>query len=104
MSTKFRVVSLAVAVVMGVSLFAGCAKTDDKKQASTAPAASAASAAPAAQKPAQTVALKIWGGVPAENGPDKVCENFTKEFESKGIKATYERFVNDDNGNLKLDT
>lgn len=94
---KIRVMSLAIAVVMGISLFAGCSKSEEQKPA-------AATATPAAQKPAQTVTLKIWGGVPAENGPDKVCENFNKEFESKGIKAVYERFVNDANGNLKLDT
>ncbi len=50
------------------------------------------------------VRLVMWGGVPPESGPQAVCDSFNKEFASKGISIEYERFVNDDNGNLKLDT
>jgi multiple sugar transport system substrate-binding protein len=46
----------------------------------------------------------MWGGVPAEAGPQAVCDAFNKEFASKGITIEYERFVNDDQGNMKLET
>ena len=51
-----------------------------------------------------TIILRMWGGVPAESGPQKVCDNFNEEYKDKGIQVEYERFVNDDTGNLKLET
>ncbi len=59
-------------------------------------------AAAAASK--QPVKLVMWGGVPPEAGPQKVCDDFNAEFGPKGITVEYERFVNDDAGNMKLDT
>lgn len=53
---------------------------------------------------AAPVRLVMWGGVPPEAGPQAVCDNFNKEFADKGISIEYERFVNDDQGNMKLDT
>lgn len=52
----------------------------------------------------QPVKLVMWGGVPPEAGPQKVCDDFNAEFASKGITVEYERFVNDDAGNMKLET
>jgi len=49
-----------------------------------------------------TGALQVWGGVPGENGPDALCKAF--EEANPGTKITYTRYVNDDTGNLKLDT
>ena len=46
----------------------------------------------------------MWGGVPAEAGPQQVCDNFNELYKDKGIQVEYERFVNDDTGNLKLET
>ncbi len=48
------------------------------------------------------VKLVIWGGVPEDKGPQKVCENFNATH--PGIEAEYIRYVNDDQGNVKLDT
>lgn len=53
---------------------------------------------------APNVKLVMWGGVPPESGPKAVCDLFNKEFASKGISIEYERFVNDDQGNMKLET
>jgi multiple sugar transport system substrate-binding protein len=50
------------------------------------------------------VTLQVWGGVPAENGPQASVDEFNRLFKDKGIQAEYTRFVNDDNGNLKLET
>lgn len=52
----------------------------------------------------QPVKLVMWGGVPPEAGPQKVCDDFNAEFGPKGITVEYERFVNDDAGNMKLET
>jgi multiple sugar transport system substrate-binding protein len=48
--------------------------------------------------------VKVWGGVPPENGPQAAVDAFNAEFKDKGIQAEYTRFVNDDNGNLQLET
>ena len=44
----------------------------------------------------------MWSGVPAESGPGELVAGFTKKH--RGEKVTYTRFVNDDRGNLKVDT
>jgi multiple sugar transport system substrate-binding protein len=46
--------------------------------------------------------LNVWGGVPNETGPDALCAAFMDEFPD--IQVTYTRYVNDDEGNIKLDT
>ncbi|TDO49388.1 multiple sugar transport system substrate-binding protein [Kribbella sp. VKM Ac-2527] len=46
--------------------------------------------------------LQVWGGVPAASGPQAVVEAFEKKFPQ--YKVNYTRFVNDERGNLKLDT
>jgi multiple sugar transport system substrate-binding protein len=53
---------------------------------------------------AGTVILQVWGGVPAESGPQASVEEFNRLFKDKGIQAEYTRFVNDTNGNLQLET
>jgi len=49
-----------------------------------------------------TVTLNVWGGVPPESGPDALFAAFTAKHPN--IKVKYTRYVNDDQGNLKLDT
>lgn len=46
--------------------------------------------------------LQVWGGVPAETGPQQMIAAFNKKYPN--IKITYTRYVNDDPGNLKVDT
>lgn len=50
------------------------------------------------------VTLRFWGGVPAESGPQASVDLFNELYKDKGIQVEYERFVNDDTGNLKLET
>ncbi|MGL1893707.1 MAG: extracellular solute-binding protein [Spirochaetaceae bacterium] len=45
----------------------------------------------------------IWGGVPYNDGPKQVIQLFNSEFSNQGIKAEYKRYINDKQGNLKLD-
>lgn len=47
------------------------------------------------------VTLNVWGGVPGESGPDDLIEAFHKAHPDITVK--YTRYVNDDEGNLKLD-
>lgn len=53
---------------------------------------------------AETITLRFWGGVPAEYGPQQVVDRFNEEYKDKGIQAEYVRYVNDDTGNMKLET
>jgi multiple sugar transport system substrate-binding protein len=46
--------------------------------------------------------LNVWGGVPPGSGPAALIDAFTAAH--PGTEVTYTRFVNDDRGNLKLDT
>jgi multiple sugar transport system substrate-binding protein len=48
------------------------------------------------------VTLSVWGGVPPESGPNAMIEAFQKQHPD--IKVTYTRYVNDEQGKLKLDT
>jgi len=50
----------------------------------------------------QPVKLVMWGGVPPESGPQAVVDNWNAQ--NPHIQVEYVRFVNDDDGNLKLDT
>ena len=50
------------------------------------------------------VTLRFWGGVPPEAGPQASVDLFNEQYADKGIRVEYERFVNDDTGNLKLET
>ncbi len=55
------------------------------------------------EKPSKDpIKLTFWGGVPAENGPQEVIDNWNKE--NPDVQVEYVRFVNDEAGNLKLDT
>lgn len=48
--------------------------------------------------------LKIWGGVPEDAGPAQVMAAFNKEFETKGLRAEYTYYPNNDSGNKRLET
>ncbi len=48
------------------------------------------------------VELIIWGGVPAESGPQALVDAWNEE--NPDIQVEYVRFVNDPTGNTKLDT
>ena len=100
-----KATAVVMASVMTMSALAGCSSAPKE---TAAPAASEAgtekAAGEAKDAPKETVTLRMWGGVPAEAGPQKVCDNFNELYKDKGIQVEYERFVNDDTGNLKLET
>ncbi len=114
MKRRGRVTALVMASAMILSVLGGCgspAKTDttaapEAGNTTAAAAGDTTAAAEGGQKtePGKTVTLRMWGGVPAEAGPQQVCDNFNELYKDKGIQVEYERFVNDDTGNLKLET
>ncbi|OXM84368.1 ABC transporter substrate-binding protein [Paenibacillus rigui] len=98
MNSKKAWISI-VSMTLVAGTIAGCSTGSgtDTKQA----AAPSAANTPAAEKK-QPVTLTFWGGVPEENGPKAVVDAWNKQ--NPDIQVKYERFVNDDAGNLKLDT
>ncbi len=115
--------ALLIALTLIVSLLAGCGSTSSPSTTSSdsaAPKEQAAEPAAAETKteakeevkeetkeaavPKENVVIRVWGGVPEEAGPNAAVEAFTEEFKDKGYSAEYIRFVNDDTGNLKLET
>lgn len=50
----------------------------------------------------EPVKLTMWGGVPPESGPQAVVDAWNAEHPD--VQVEYVRFVNDDDGNLKLNT
>lgn len=94
---------LALAVAMSAMIFTACGNNNNSNE-SAASGSSSASEGPASQEAGKTVKLKMWGGVPPEAGPQTVVDNFNKEFASQGIQIEYERYVNDEQGNMKLET
>lgn len=99
-----------LASVVAVSLMlAGCGgngngngNKGNEGAAGTASSSPASSVKPAATGGADPIKLTLWGGVPPESGPQEVVDNWNKE--NPDIQLEYVRFVNDDAGNLKLDT
>lgn len=93
-----KVLGLALAAALMVTSFAGCGANNNT--------ATSTNSNTVVNKEAskETVTLRVWGGVPPEAGPQASCDLFNKQFKDKGIQVEYERFVNDDTGNLKLET
>lgn len=55
-------------------------------------------------KKVEPITLKLWAGIQPEYGYDELVKNFNEEFADKGIQLEYTRYVNNDDGNLQLDT
>ncbi|MHA6485464.1 ABC transporter substrate-binding protein [Paenibacillus sp. strain BS8-2] len=86
----------AIALTLTTSLLAACGNANNGGE--TTPS----NGATETNKPAETVKLKMWGAVPAEAGPQAVIDNWNQA--NPDIQVEYIRYVNDDPGNLKLDT
>ncbi|GFZ78568.1 hypothetical protein GCM10008018_25080 [Paenibacillus marchantiophytorum] len=93
MNIKKTTLSLLSAAVV-LSITAGCGSSGDKTAVTNSPNATT--------EAKKAVTLTMWGGVPGESGPQAVVDNWNAK--NPDIQVKYERFVNDDAGNLKLDT
>ncbi|WP_229263674.1 ABC transporter substrate-binding protein [Cohnella cholangitidis] len=79
-----------------VSVLSACSSNGNNGKESSGQAGSSA-------EPSEDVVnLTFWGGVPPEAGPQEIVDNWNKA--NPNIQVTYTRYVNDDSGNLKLDT
>jgi len=83
-----------------VGALTGCSGSNNSGTTNSGEKSSPSTNTPAASK--DPIKLKMWGGVPPEAGPQEVVDNWNKEHPD--IQLEYVRFVNDDEGNLKLDT
>ena len=113
-----KLMAAGMAALLTFSCLAGCGGTatetasaggasEEAVESSAAPAqeSSADQAAEAESSGSgEVVTIRMWGGVPPERGPQQVCDNFNELYKDKGIQVEYERFVNDETGNLKLET
>ncbi|WP_256975949.1 ABC transporter substrate-binding protein [Paenibacillus sp. MY03] len=88
----------SLVIVSGV--LAGCSGNGNTVNTNTDPGGSPSASTQAAN--GEKVKLKMWGGVPPESGPQAVVDAWNKE--NPNIQVEYVRYVNDDEGNLKLDT
>lgn len=83
---KKRIIALLLTSITVVSSFVGCGDSDEKNSVGTE----------------ETKKLVVWGGIPEEDGPNEIIEEWNKSHPE--VQAEYVRFVNDDTGNTKLDT
>lgn len=83
---KKRIIALILASITVFSSFVGCENGNEEKIDSAE----------------ETKKLVIWGGVPGEDGPNKIIEEWNTSHSN--VQAEYVRYVNDDTGNTKLDT
>jgi len=100
---KKRLWAGVASLVLVMGALAGCSGgkgNGNGGSASPAGQSSSSSGAPSASGTA--VKLKMWGGVPPEAGPQEVVDAWNKDHPD--IQVEYVRYVNDDEGNLKLDT
>lgn len=102
-----KVWALVLTTAMALSVLSGCSGSQKPEASSNQGQKEGTEAEKTLEdqdKKKETVTLRMWGGVPAEAGPQAVCDNFNELYKDKGIQVEYERFVNDDTGNLKLET
>jgi len=101
-----RVLTLLLALVMMITAFAACGNASGNQNPAQSPSSGSASPSqsPNSGNAKEPVLLKFWGGVPAEYGPQQTVDEFNKLYKDKGIQVEYVRYVNDDTGNMKLET
>ncbi|ULL16335.1 carbohydrate ABC transporter substrate-binding protein [Paenibacillus sp. H1-7] len=92
--------TMALLTVIAVCTAAsGCSTGTAPAEGTTSPAGSTGANS---NKTGEKIVLTMWGGVPAESGPQAVVDAWNAK--NPDIQVKYERFVNDDAGNMKLDT
>lgn len=52
----------------------------------------------------ETVTLRFWCGIQPEYGYQQVVDNFNEEYADKGVQVEFNRYVNNSDGNLQLET
>jgi multiple sugar transport system substrate-binding protein len=103
MIRKFRTTAWLIALCIIISSLAACTgQSEPDKQSSSSQQKDSSTQKGEDTQTVNPVKLVVWGGVPPEMGPQDVCDEFMKL--NPNIKVEYVRYVNDDQGNLKLDS
>lgn len=89
-------------LVLVTGVLAGCSGNGGNGNVNTNTGSEASPSASAPASSGDPITLTMWGGVPPESGPQAVVDAWNAEHPD--IQVEYVRFVNDDEGNLKLDT
>lgn len=99
---KWGMFMAVLVLVAGLAAGCGDGKTETDASASAGGSPSAEANGEGNDGKGTPVKLTFWGGVPAEAGPQAVIDAWNQAHPD--IQVEYVRFVNDDDGNLKLDT
>lgn len=83
-----QALSIGMMAILTIGLVSGCGSGKKEKVAE--------------EKKEDKKKIVVWGPIPEENGPQDVCDHFMEEHPD--IEVEYVRYVNDDQGNVKLDT
>ncbi|MEK0312951.1 ABC transporter substrate-binding protein [Cohnella sp. 56] len=94
--------TILLASIMMIGLLSACSGDKNKNGGNSGGASSSAPSGAGASKAADPIKLTMWGGVPPESGPQAVVDAWNAAHPD--VQVEYVRFVNDDDGNLKLDT
>lgn len=100
---KSKLIARLLPMLLIVALIAaGCASGNNGNAGTPEDSVSAAGGSLSDGKGNGKIKLTMWGGVPPEAGPQAVVDAWNEA--NPDIEVEYVRFVNDDDGNLKLDT
>ena len=115
-----KTMALGLTAAMLVSLLAGCGKKNNESAATEGTVAEntevsdqktdQAEQTEQAEKEwfgtedGKPITLQFWAGIQPEYGYDQIEKNFNEEYADKGLQVKYNRYVNDSEGNLQLET
>lgn len=100
---KRKVMCFLLAGMLAMTGLAGCGNTEEKADEDQQTTQTQEKSADIEKEEnTEPIKLVMWGGVPGEDGPDAVIEEWNSQHPE--APAEYVRFVNDDTGNTKLDT
>lgn len=99
-----RLLSILLAGILLMSLFTACSKkeVEPKDTATGTTKTETETKTETDTKTEEPVKLIIWGGVPAESGPQNLVDAWNAK--NPNTQVEYVRYVNDDTGNTQLDT
>lgn len=112
---KKRLCSSLLCLAMATSLLMGCSSGQSANSTSGTSEASKSGSGETASKTAENqggssnaepITLHFWTGLgaSADASHQKIIDEFNELYKDQGITVEFENFVNDSNGNLKLET
>jgi len=102
-NNMIKSIARLLSILLVITILTGCASNNNGAEAGKGTENTPTPTAPdETEKPKDPIKLTMWGGVPPEAGPQAVVDSWNAE--NPNVQVEYVRFVNDDDGNLKLDT